>query len=249
MPWLLLKIRLLQKGSLSSRLEEEGVLKDGIRRFTLSKEVERMKRLLQFFLEWRDQLIEETKKQRALEEKIKREKPQVEKEKEIKQEKVKGKKGSSKKRKSKASKSKSKASKKAYDEKCWIAKQTYENLRVQVCGFMAFAEAILNLGDLAPGFILYIRGNQSSVEALFSRLRAAGYDTPSKIAKGMADDDMKRECNEKKTGVVGSYLIQHTGDDVIEEKDDTESKDVTMSTDETYDRANNNQDTYRETVL
>ena len=70
-----------------------------------------------------------------------------------------------------------------------------------------------------------LKDGVTSVEALFSRLRAGAYDTPSKMAKGLAHDGMKREWTQKKPGVIGSYLRQHTGDDIIEEENHDENED------------------------
>jgi hypothetical protein len=62
---------------------------------------------------------------------------------------------------------------------CCIDKKTYNNLRIQICGFFYFARSILQANDLVE-YVPFLFSNQSSLESFFSQIRARNADTPQK---------------------------------------------------------------------
>ena len=54
------------------------------------------------------------------------------------------------------------------NEKKFISSITYNNLRMMVCGFFAYADLLLHAVNNPPAFVPFLHSNQSTIEASFS---------------------------------------------------------------------------------
>ena len=63
------------------------------------------------------------------------------------------------------------------NEKKFLSTTTFNNLRLMIAGFFKYCHIIFETDD-PPNFVCFLHSNQSSLEASFSRTRAAGADNP-----------------------------------------------------------------------
>jgi hypothetical protein len=70
-------------------------------------------------------------------------------------------------------------------EKKFIAGVTYRNMKLCIFGFLYYAEGLLQCAGPNVKFIPYLHANQSSLEGLFSVLRARNRDNAQTVDKGL----------------------------------------------------------------
>ena len=79
--------------------------------------------------------------------------------------------------------------------KSFLANETYENLRVAVCGFTAFAKAALECVEMAADptfqYISMVMANSTTIEGTFSGKRASGLDKGTNYHLGNTNDCVK----------------------------------------------------------
>ncbi|GFH57354.1 hypothetical protein CTEN210_13830 [Chaetoceros tenuissimus] len=97
---------------------------------------------------------------------------------------------------------------------CSIDKKTYNNLRIQICGFFFFAKKLLQ-HDKRVKYIPFLFSNTSSLESFFSQIRARNADTPQKYCAAVSAleskktmDALKQQQNRMYEGTVDENEIQ-----------------------------------------
>lgn len=93
-----------------------------------------------------------------------------------------------------------------------------------VLGFLSKLRFAKESADEMLFFIPYIDGNQSTIENVFSQLRARHRDTASTCAKGITAINLNVSLKRTFENNNGMYLSEHIGDEEIGSTDSLNDK-------------------------
>ena len=104
---------------------------------------------------------------------------------------------------------------------------TIKNLKVLICGFFGYASKLLKKKEHFKIFckVSFLQSNQSTVENLFSQLRAFNRDKAELIGKGMLATQVNGNW---KQNITRNNNKMYTGTTIVENKDDEKTSSETF---------------------